>query len=223
MKKVHVLVEGQTEETFIRQVVSPSLVQRSVHLTSIILSTKRTKDGRKFRGGISKFAKLRRELLLLLGDSSVAAVTTMVDYYGLPRDFPGLDDLPDGDAYARARHLEAALYEEVKDRRLLPHLSLHEFEALVLVDPEELDSAFPDERGLAKHFTGILAEVDSPEEINDGENTHPAARLAARLPRYQKTLHGPLITGRLGLSRLRAACPHFDAWIARLEALGTGT
>jgi hypothetical protein len=221
VKKVHVLVEGQTEEAFVNRVVNPELAPRRIHLIPIVLSTKRTKDGHKFRGGVSKFARMRRDLLRLLGDSSAAAVTTMVDYYGLPGDFPGLDDLPKDDAYARVSHLEEALRRDLDDRRLIPYLSLHEFEALVLADPRGLASTFPDERGLASHFDRLLTDFDSPEEINDGETTHPAARLAARLPRYQKTLHGPLITARLGLSRLRGACPHFNAWIARLEALGT--
>jgi len=66
----------------------------------------------------------------------------------------------------------------------------------------------------------LLQAHSSPEEVNDGPDTHPAARIQAHLPRYQKRLHGPLVTSRLGLQRLRDTCPHFGAWIDRLEALG---
>lgn len=65
----------------------------------------------------------------------------------------------------------------------------------------------------------LLEPGRSPEEINDGETTHPSARLARRFPAYQKTLHGRLVTGRVGLNRLRHACPHFDGWVRQLEEL----
>lgn len=220
MKKVLVLVEGQTEETFIRQVVNPGLAPRSVHLVPIILSTKRTKDGRKFKGGATSYVKIRRELQLLLRDGSAAAVTTPVDYYGLPTDFPGLDSLPAADAQARVRHLEEALRADFDHQRLIPYLSLHEFEALVLAGPRELAETFGQPKGVEEHFHGLLQARSSPEEINDGPDTNPAARIQARLPRYQKRLHGPLVTARVGLQRLRDACPHFATWICRLEALG---
>ena len=35
----------------------------------------------------------------------------------------------------------------------------------------------------------------------------------------RKRLHGPLIAERIGLPGLRAKCPHFAAWVEKLEAL----
>lgn len=199
--------------------VQPQLEARGLHLTPIILSTQRAKDGRKFRGALIQYSKLRRELLLLLGDSSAAAVTTMVDYYGLPEEFPGLRDLPSGDPCRRVAHLEESLRREIGDSRFLPYLSLHEFEALVLTGPDELAEGVPGSSGVEKKFRDLLASFTSTEEVNDGESTHPSARLKTHLPRYQKTVHGPLVTQRIGLPRLRAACPHFDSWIEGLEEL----
>lgn len=218
MKRVHVLVEGQTEEAFINRLVAPFLTPH-VALIPIILSTKRTKTGRKFRGGITSFAKLRRELLLLLGDTS-ATVTTMIDYHGLPQDFPGLDELPPGDAYARVEHLERSLFDDLDNPRFLPYLSLHEFEALLFVDLEAVGavvSALPQEH---RRLTDSLTPAARPEEIDDGDDTHPSARLQTHLPRYQKLLHGLLIANRIGLPRMREACPHFNRWIEQLQALG---
>lgn len=40
---------------------------------------------------------------------------------------------------------------------------------------------------------------------------------------YRKTLHGPLLAERIGLDRIRAECPRFDAWLRRLESLGTSS
>jgi len=36
---------------------------------------------------------------------------------------------------------------------------------------------------------------------------------------YQKTFHGPLIACNIGLQAMRQECPHFDAWLQRVEAL----
>jgi hypothetical protein len=37
--------------------------------------------------------------------------------------------------------------------------------------------------------------------------------------RYAKTTDGPAIAAQIGLGRLRESCPHFGAWISRLESL----
>jgi len=109
MKKVLILVEGQTEETVVRDVLSPYLANRGAYLEPIILKTKREKWGTTFKGGIRSFDQVRRDLLPLLGDTSVAAVTTLIDYYGLPQDFPGMGSRPASDPYARVRHVESRL------------------------------------------------------------------------------------------------------------------
>lgn len=77
MRKVLVSVEGQTEETFIREVLSRHLAGYGVHLIPVVLSTKRVKQGNKFRGGLVSYEQARGELVHLLRDSSAAAVTTM--------------------------------------------------------------------------------------------------------------------------------------------------
>ena len=57
----------------------------------------------------------------------------------------------------------------------------------------------------------------SPEEINEGEQTHPAARILRQFPEYQKVQHGPQAVARIGLPRIRQQCPHFDQWLSKLE------
>lgn len=86
MKRVLILVEGQTEETFIRDVMARHLTSFDVYMTPVILSTKRIKSGFKFKGGVGNFLQFKRDLQRLLGDRDAAAITTMVDYYGLPKD-----------------------------------------------------------------------------------------------------------------------------------------
>lgn len=221
MSRVLVLVEGQTEEVFLKQVLAPRLAERRVYLTPTIHSTKARKSGKRFKGGVSKYSRLRRDLVRLLGDSDIAAVTTMLDYYGLPMDFPGQADLPESaDPYEKVSHLEAELKRDIADDRLLPYLSLHEFEALLFAGPEHLIGTFRRVPIKAKREFEDIAASTPPEEINDGAHTHPAARLESWFPGFQKTFHGRLVTGRIGLPKLRETCPHFNGWIERLEALG---
>lgn len=219
MKRVHGLVEGQTEETFVRDVLQPHLSPRGVYLTPIIAATKRVKSGGKFRGGIVSFAQFRRDMNLLLGDTSATAVTTMIDFHALPRDFPGFSTLPPrATVHERARHLERELSDHFPDRRFFPYLSLHEFEALLLTRPEEIERALGGQ--IAPKLAEAVAVGGSPEEVDDGEETHPAARIERLAPAYRKALHGPIIAKRIGLEAMRRVCRHFDAWISRLEALG---
>ncbi len=89
MIKVLILVEGQTEEAFVKNVLSPHLRNHDVHAIPVIVATKRLLTGDKIRGGYVPYTRLRSEVLRLLNDSSAACVTTMLDYYGLAPEFPG--------------------------------------------------------------------------------------------------------------------------------------
>lgn len=219
MKRILVLVEGQTEETFVREVLLPSLLSLGLSVKPVIIATKRLKSGLKFKGGISRYPRLKADLRHLLGDRGATAITTMIDYYGLPEDFPGRDALPpSASPYTRVEHLERSFQDDVADPRFIPYLSLHEFEALLLTSPAEIATAVASPQ-VAQQVKNITAPYGSPEEINDGPETHPAARLTRLAPTYRKTLHGPLIAKRTGLDEIRRQCPHFAGWLSRLEGL----
>jgi hypothetical protein len=217
MNKVLIYVEGQTEETFVRDVLAPHLVGRDVWLIPVLARTKRTSDGRTFKGGIVSYTQVRGDLAKLLGDTSATLVTTMLDYYGLPGDFPGKRSLSERDAYQKVTSLEDAFRRDIDHPRFLPFLTLHEFEALLFAQPEQIVQMFPD----AGQVDRLLQEVSglAPEEIDEGQDTHPAARIGRYLPGYRKRLHGPMIAGRIGLETIRARCIHFRQWMAKLEDL----
>lgn len=58
MKRIYVLAEGQTEETFLRDVLGPHLLPFEISLNPVIVSTKRMKSGLKFKGGVSWVSRL---------------------------------------------------------------------------------------------------------------------------------------------------------------------
>src|SRR4051794_40884440 len=93
-KRVLILVEGQTEERFVKDVLGPALFVRELFFHATILVTKRVKDGPNFKGGVTNFARFKNDAQRLLNSAGGALVTTMLDYYRLPLDFPGMDSRP---------------------------------------------------------------------------------------------------------------------------------
>jgi hypothetical protein len=91
MSRVLILVEGQTEELFIKEHLSPYLAARGLFLEKpVILPTKKLSGQPFFKGGITSYRQVRNSLRNLLNDSNARLITTMLDYYGLPDDFSWL-------------------------------------------------------------------------------------------------------------------------------------
>ncbi|MEW6358274.1 MAG: DUF4276 family protein [Planctomycetota bacterium] len=217
MKRVLILVEGQTEERFVKDVLRDHLFAYDVWITPTILTTKRVKCGPDFKGGVTSYAKVKRESRRLLGDTSAALVTTMFDLYALPRDFPGRVDAG-GDPLDKARHIEQAFTQDIGDPRFAAHLSLHEFEGMLFAEPPQIAKALNDPRRAAD-LQRIRDGFTTPEDINDDRRTAPSKRIAAIFPAYSKTLYGALIARRIGLRTIRRECPHFSKWLTMLEHL----
>ncbi|MGH8907498.1 MAG: DUF4276 family protein [Egibacteraceae bacterium] len=58
-----------------------------------------------------------------------------------------------------------------------------------------------------------------PELVDDGPKSAPSKRIIDAWPQYAKTTDGPVLAAQIGIARLRDRCPHFDAWVSRLESL----
>lgn len=228
-KQVRVVVEGQTEETFVNVVLAPTLQLRDIYLQATLVTTKQLKSrspgerrmpGRRFKGGVSKYQVVKRDVINALRGSHFVAVTTMIDYYRLPQDFPGQSTLRGtNNCYERVKRLEAAFGNDIDDLRFRPFLVLHEFEALLFADPDKIASAVEGQHSLSRRLWSARNRFHSPEEIDEGPDSHPAARILAVAPNYNKRLHGPIIAGRIGLEIIRRECPHFAEWFNWLESL----
>lgn len=220
MNRVLVLVEGQTEEAVVEQVLRPYLEGHGIWLIPTLLRTKRTKMGPDFKGGITSYSRASNDLSRLLMDRDAALVTTMIDLYALPKDFPGWKDVPPIGGRARATHLETAWKTAVGHPRFDPHLMLHETEALIFSDPMACDLVFPDPSH-RRALSDVREVFTSPEDIDEGPDTAPSKRILGVDPTYQKVSFGPLAIEQIGLAKIRSECPHFDQWLRRIEAVGT--
>jgi hypothetical protein len=134
VRHLHILCEGQTEEMIASDVLESHFADADAYVTWSVLITKRPAGGPAFKGGVSTWPKLERELRLLLRDSSTTVLTTLLDYYAFPPGSPGMADRPHGSPHDRVRHVESALAKAINDVRFVPHLVLHETETWVLAD-----------------------------------------------------------------------------------------
>ena len=229
MTRILVHVEGQTEERFVGELLAPHLVARG--FASVRPRLMGNARQRERRGGARSWHAVRREIVNHLRQDKNAVATTMVDYYGMPQNgsqaWPGRSRAAALPFPGRAVAVESALAADVArtmngrfDRgRFVPFVTMHEFEALLFSDCERFGVGIgrPD---LARGFERIRGAFDNPEAIDDSPETAPSRRVATLMPAYQKPLHGTLAALEVGLETMRAECPHFAAWLDRLEALG---
>ena len=140
--RLNIIVEGQTEETFVNLTLKPHLSRFSIGVSARVVTTK-NKRGTKYRGGLSTYFKAKRDITLWIKQDRNPDVrfTTMFDLYGLPTDFPGYKSaVARDDPYQRVEALEDALGNDISDWRFIPYIQLHEFEALILSDPRAIAS-----------------------------------------------------------------------------------
>jgi hypothetical protein len=153
----------------------------------------------------------------------------MLDFYGLGEGFPGTPVPVHLASIAKARHIEEAIKADIcelipafrPDVRLLPYIQLHEYEGLLFSDPTAFAIATkkPD---LATRFQEIRDEFETPEDINDSQETAPSKRVLSAYPSYRKVLEGTLAARAVGINKMTEECPHFRDWIERLQALALG-
>ena len=218
MKRVIAVVEGQTEAEFVKTILYNYLWPRDIFINPIIVSTKKKKNITLARGGYSKYRLAKKDILGSLNRGDNPYVTTMIDYYNLPIDYPGQNNIPSGDCYNKVEHLEQQLANDINNRRFIPYLQLHEFEAILFTSPPEICKALVDNDKLGQ-LEAIKNSFQNPEEINDNPESCPSRRIINLFSEYNKVLHGGLISLRIGLSSIRRACPHFNNWLSKIENL----
>lgn len=226
MARLLVHVEGETEESFVNLVLAEHLYAGSYEKVSArLIGNARLRER---RGGIRPWYTVKKDILNHLREDRECLATMMVDYYGLPQGgqsaWPGRAAATAVPFAQKAASVENALHADVAEalggefeaRRFLPFVVMHEFEGLLFSDCD----AFADGIGrpeLANPFRDIRGVFATPEEINDSPITAPSKRVEALFEGYQKPIFGTQAALRIGLTTIRAECPHFRAWLRLLE------
>lgn len=210
MVSLFISCEGQTEEMFVKRILADHLLSYGVYVTPVVLHTSRSSTGVVKKGGGNSYAKVRDAVLNLCRNSH-AFVTTMYDYY----KFPSINGKSD---WQSADELEQRLSEDINRSNFHPNILQYEFEGLLFSDIRAFSVCNIPEKSISAlelECAGV-----SPEDIDGGENTAPSKRICRQYPEYQKVLDGIAVAETIGLKRIRACCPRFDAWISWMESIG---
>ncbi len=223
--RVIALVEGPTEEMFVKSVLAPTLGGQGVFVSA-------TTSGRpRNQAGVPAWPRAQLELLRLLKEDSGRNVTTMFDYYGMPAKWPGREAASGKPHSEKACTVERRIKKRIAESmdvdsgqtRFIPYVQMHEFEALLFSAPgilAEVVSRDARPHGVSIALERIADGFETPEEIDDSYTTAPSKRILALEPQYQKVTDGNLAAIRIGLDIMREKCPHFNGWLSKLEALG---
>jgi hypothetical protein len=227
MSRILIHVEGETEETFVNEVLAPHLLPFGHYPSARLLGNARQ---RSRRGGICGWNVACHEIINHLRSDPNIYVTTMVDYYALPQS---------GDAAWPNRAIANALPFAQKSptvqqvmqsdinrlmgdgfnpQRFIPYVMMHEFEGLLFSDCLLFAKGIA-QKHLAPAFQAIRDQFATPEEINDSPMTAPSKRVEALVPGYTKPLLGNLAALEIGLGPIRQECPFFNTWLTTLESL----
>lgn len=215
---VKVVVEGQTEQKFIKDILAPYMGIKGIFMTASLAP----KPGQK--GGDIKFQRVKKDIVDYLTQSNVNVVSTFVDYYRV-KEWPGKNSiLPNSAPEQIAETMNTAAKTEIcqeydclnPTQRFIPFIAVHEFETLLFSDTKALAD------GLGVAQTTIDADISrfsTPEHINNSPLTAPSKRLERWYPQYGKTTTGIAIAKTIPLDTMRAKCPLFNQWLSAIEAV----
>ena len=222
MSRVMAVVEGQTEQVFVRDVLAPWLWDASgVEFVASPAGVPGKKGG-------NVYAKVRRDILNHLKNPYFNFVTTFFDFYGMPSKWPGRKEANSKSHANKAGCVEKAIRADIAKNvdkkatgKFRPYVQMHEYEALLFSEPTALAEVMRNEDAVAE-LVAIREEFQSPEEINDSQQTAPSKRVETIFPFYNKPYHGVLAAKRITVEKMLEECPHFREWLTWLQSLGGG-
>lgn len=205
MKRLVFIVEGDTEILLVENTIMPYLYglgfQNPITCQTITTNRKQHK-----KGGVVSYGSFENELKRTFSQGDVI-ITTLVDFFKLPTDFPGytLDA-------SLISNIESAVHEKFNyNPDLIPYVQLHEVEALMFSSMDGFDLVIDDEKEL-EQIEAIIRTYPNPEDINNSPQTSPSKRLA-KIFNYDKTGDGEMIFDMVGIDAMLAKCPRFANWI----------
>lgn len=213
MKRLYIVVEGQTEQEFVNTLLRPWLNGYGI-LDVYPILIKTSKHG---RGGHVNAVHLMNTINGLLHESNDRdlVVTTFVDFFRIPNNMPGYASaMQFSDSVAQVESMERGLADEIHDRRFLPYIQRHEFEALVFSSNAGFEKYCDEDQ--FRRTASIVNSFQNPEDINSSPENAPSMRLKAVIPNYDKVILGNVLALEIGIETILARCPRFSSWIDEL-------
>ena len=107
MNEVVAIVEGQTEQTFVRRQLAAHLVYHGITIWPVLPGKSRN------QGGVKKWTVASKDIMRTLKEGRYC--TTMFDYYAMPNSWPGRSDAKSLSWRDRARHVEEEILRMLDD------------------------------------------------------------------------------------------------------------
>ena len=202
MIRLGIVVEGDTEERFVRQILDAHLRMHNIETQTFVL-----------HGNVSA-QRLARTMANLFRRCGMA--TSLVDYYGF-RD-KGMDGVTALEGRISTA-VQSELGSSADSSLVIPYIQQYEFEALLFSEVSAFQSVLGLYQGTVQQLAAVRQSFSTPEEINDHPDTAPSKRITNIIRHYDKVTHGSLVAQAIGLTTIRRECPRFDAWVTRLESL----
>lgn len=213
-KRLIIVVEGETEEEFVNRILKPYFASKN------IFNVKCFKI-KHSRGGLSKYSHFRRDILKCIYQQD-AVVTSLIDFYALPTDFPEYEKAKqEMDKNKQVQILEQEIKKEIEKSQkqefnnFIPYIQLHEFEALIFSSINGFDG-FEKNKIDIENIEKILKNYANPEDINDNKSTAPSKRLLKHIKGYNKIVDGNMMIQKIGIDVVIKKCKRFSGWLDKI-------
>lgn len=130
-------VKDKLSDLFVREILRPHFQRTGICLYPIVIRT-----SRRGKGGVSTYGKIKSQIDRICKNDPSAWVTTMLDFYGIPKDLPGQGS--GSSSFERADAMENAFQVDIGQKNFFGNIIVHEFESLLFSEPRAFGACFDD-------------------------------------------------------------------------------
>ena len=209
-KRLYIVVEGQTEEEFVKSLLAPHFQKENIYVYPVIIHT-----SKGHKGGFVNYNHLKNDVNKLLhSQGNDVVVTTFVDYFRCP-DLPQKEQWEAIQNHAKqVEQMESVISADISDRRFIPYIQLHEFEALLFSAIDGFNEYF--DQNIVAQLQAIIDDFDNPEDINSSPENAPSKRILKIIQEYDKVMYGNIVALEIGIIKILDKCPRFRNWVETL-------
>ncbi len=220
MASIFLIVEGQTEERFYKDLFANSFPQHYFYV--VVMPNKKNAYRRKEKGGSVSYELCIKNIKRFFNSSShCEKIILIYDYYGLHDSFREHFDGSETTLDNKITSIRNRLESEINSPKFSFVLQVHEFEALMFSQPEKIAEQF-DKPHITKELNKILTNFNNnPELINNSSDTSPSRRIISFFPQYEfgKTTDGISIVTNIGIPKIRQMCSYFNKFCDYINGL----
>jgi len=215
MKRLIIIVEGQTEEEFVNVSLRNYFKGKGIYSISAI----KIQTSKGHKGGFVKYTHLKKDIQKVIREPNLI-VSTFLDFFRIPTSVPNYNEM---NQYANIDDkidiLLKGISDDINNNRFIPYIQKFEFEALLFSSNDGFEEMY-DKPKIAQATKAIIDNYDNPEDINNHPNTAPSKRLinilAKNGEKYDKIVEGNLIAETVGIETIIEKCPRFKNWLEML-------